>query len=118
VQFDPPALHRSIDRLLALRPDALYLTHFGQVRDIARLGADLHRLVDAHAALAERWRGAGPEERSAGLRDGVRGLVLGETARQRWALPEDQVLELFSGDIVLNAAGLEAWLHASAASSG
>jgi hydroxyacylglutathione hydrolase len=113
VQFDPPALHRSIDRLLALSPDALYLTHFGQVRDIPRLGADLHRLVDAHAALAERWRGAAREERAAGLRDGVRSLVLDEARRQGWALPQERVLELFSGDIVLNAAGLEAWLDAS-----
>lgn len=118
VQFDPPALHRSIDRLLALRPGALYLTHFGQVRDIPRLGADLHRLVDGHAALAEHWRGAEPAERSAGLRDGVRALVLGEAGRQGWALPEERVLEVFSGDIVLNAAGLEAWLDASGASSG
>ena len=118
VQFDPPALHRSIDRLLALRPDALYLTHFGQVRDVARLGTDLHRLVDAHAALAECWRGAEPADRSAGLRDGVRALVLEEACRQGWTLPEEQVLELFSGDIVLNAAGLESWLDASGASSG
>lgn len=113
VQFDPEALHGSIDRLLALRPDALYLTHFGQVREVPRLGADLHRLIDAHATLAGHWRGADREERSAGLRDGVRALVLEEARRQGWTLAEDRVLELFSGDIVLNAAGLEAWLDAS-----
>lgn len=113
VQFDPEAQHGSIDRLLALRPDALYLTHFGQVREVPRLGADLHRLIDAHATLAGHWRGADREERSAGLRDGVRALVLEEARRQGWTLAEDRVLELFSGDIVLNAAGLEAWLDAS-----
>src|SRR5690606_6962335 len=40
VQFDPPALHASIDRLLARRPDAVYVTHFGQVRDVQRCGED------------------------------------------------------------------------------
>jgi hydroxyacylglutathione hydrolase len=118
IQFDPPALHASIDRLLALRPGALYLTHFGQVRDVPRLGADLHRLIEAHAQLALRWRGAPADEtRAQGLRDGVRALLLEESARQGWTLPEPQVLELFAGDIVLNAAGLEAWLDAAAAAS-
>lgn len=113
IQFDPPALHASIDRLLALQPGALYLAHFGQVRDVPRLGRDLHRLVEAHAALALRWRGAPADEaRAQGLRDGVRALLLEESVRQGWSLPEARVLEIFAGDIVLNAAGLEAWLDA------
>ncbi len=41
IQFDPAAFHRSIDRLLALRPEAVYVTHYGQVRDIPHLGAEL-----------------------------------------------------------------------------
>ncbi|MEW5888206.1 MAG: hypothetical protein AB1768_04035 [Pseudomonadota bacterium] len=46
VQFDPPAPHRSVDLLLSHRPDAIYVTHFSQVRDVPRLAADLHRLID------------------------------------------------------------------------
>jgi hypothetical protein len=59
VQFDPVALHASIDRLMSFRPEALYVTHFGQVRDAPRLAADLHRLIDAHAELGEKNRFAG-----------------------------------------------------------
>jgi hydroxyacylglutathione hydrolase len=38
----------------SLNPQAVYVTHYGQVRDIPRLAADMHRLVDAHAELASR----------------------------------------------------------------
>ncbi len=109
VQFDPGPLHASIDRLLALKPGAIHVTHFGQVRDVPRLGADLHRLVDAHAALAQRWRDAGAD-RQCRIADGLRELLLAEGRRHGWKLPEDEVLRLFADDVALNAAGLVAWL--------
>ena len=42
VQFEPDAMHRTIDRLLSYRPQRILQTHFGPVADIERLGADLH----------------------------------------------------------------------------
>lgn len=116
VQFDPPALHASIDRLLARRPGAIYVTHFGQVRDVQRCGEDLHRLVEAHAALALACEGERDDaRRSQRLRDGVRGIVLDEAQRQHWPLERDALLAFFDLDIRLNADGLEAWLAARAA---
>lgn len=109
VQFDPAALHASLDRLLGLAPRAMYLTHYSEVRDVRRLGEDLHRLVDAHAALAESWNGcADADERKAGLEAGVQALVESEARRQNgdpahWTA-------VFNNDISLNAAGLAAWL--------
>ncbi len=111
VQFDPGPLHASIDRLLALKPGAIHVTHFGQVRDVPRLGADLHRLVDAHAALAQRWRDAGAD-RQCRIADGLRELLLSEGRRHGWKLSEEEVLRLFADDVELNAAGLVAWLDA------
>lgn len=112
-QFDPPALHRSIDRMLSYGPEAVYVAHFGQVRDLKRLGADLHRLIDAHAELGERHRRAGAERRRF-LKEGIADLVLAESARQGWRLPSEKLLEVFSFDVELNAQGLESWLDASA----
>jgi len=112
-QFDPPALHRSIDRMLSYGPEAVYVAHFGQVRDLARLAADLHRLIDAHAEIGERHRRAGAERRRF-LREGIADLVLAESARQGWRLPSEKLLEVFSFDVELNAQGLESWLDASA----
>lgn len=116
VQFDPPALHASIERLLALRPEAVYVTHFGQVRDVQRCGENLHRAIEAHTslALACAREGLTGEDRSQHLRDGVREIVLAEARHQRWPLAEDALLVMFDLDIRLNAAGLEAWLDARA----
>jgi glyoxylase-like metal-dependent hydrolase (beta-lactamase superfamily II) len=111
-QFDPPALHRSIDRMLALDPGAIYVTHFGQVREPGRSAADLHRLIDAHVELAERHRDAGAQ-RNALLRKGIEEIVLAESRRQGWTLSEQELLRVFAIDVDLNAQGLEAWLDSA-----
>jgi hydroxyacylglutathione hydrolase len=108
-QFDPPALHRSIDRMLSYGPGALYVAHFGRLTDPTALAADLHRLIDAHAELGERHRRAGAERKRL-LIEGVTSLVLAERERQKWRLPREKVLEVFALDIELNAQGLEFWL--------
>lgn len=108
-QFDPVAEHCSLELIRGLNPGAVYVTHYGQVRDIARLADDMHRLVDAHAELARRERAAGPA-RHARLMAGVTEIVLGEARRYGWRLPRDEVLDVFAGDIELNAQGLAIWL--------
>jgi hydroxyacylglutathione hydrolase len=112
VQFDPPALHASIDRLLARSPGAIYVTHFGQVTDVQRHGADLHRLVDEHVRLALACRDAGPA-RAERLRDGVRAMLLAEARRQDWPVNGPELFALFELDIMLNADGLASWLDAA-----
>lgn len=114
-QFDPAAMHASVDRILACRPKALYLTHFSRVTDISRLGDDLHRLIDAHVAVAERERGAGPE-RGARILDGLWALMAAEAARQGWRLAAEQWREVLRMDIELNAQGLDYWLNQPSAS--
>ena len=108
-QFEPEVMHESVDRILSYRPDALYLTHFAEVRDVARLGADLHRLIDAHIAVAERERDSG-SERGARILAGLWALMDAEAARQGWRLPPEQWRGVLESDIELNAQGLEYWL--------
>ena len=109
-QFDPGAMHASVDRVLACRAEALYLTHFSRVTDIPRPGDDLHRLIDAHLAVAERERNAGPE-RGARILDGLWALMDAEAARQGWRLNADQRRAVLRMDIELNAQGLDYWLE-------
>ena len=113
VQFDPPALHRSIDLLASYRPEAIYVTHFSQVTDIPRLASDLHRLVDAHADIALQARGAA--DRHQRLCAGVAELMTNEAEQQGWALQGEALLALLKMDVELNAQGLGAWLDATAA---
>lgn len=108
-QFEPPALHASIDKLLALHPRAIYLTHYSEITDVARLGADLHRLIDAHVELGDRWLNAtDPAERQTGLRAGVQKIVV--TEARRHGGDEALWLRIYDNDITLNAQGLAAWL--------
>ncbi len=115
-QFDPAQLHRSIDRMLSLGPEAIYVAHFGRLTNPPVLAGDLHRLIDAHAELGERHRSAGAERKRL-LMEGVRSLVLDERERQGWRLPSEKVLEIFALDIELNAQGIESWLDAEEKSS-
>lgn len=109
IQFDPEAMHASINRLLDLRPQAMYLTHFGQLRDVAAQGIELHRLVDAHVAIVRREKYAG-ESRHAKIRAGLAALLLEETGRFGCRLPESEILSLFDNDLELNAQGLGIWI--------
>lgn len=108
-QFDPAAMHDSVDRILGQQPDAVYLTHFARVSDIQRLGSDLHRLIDAHVAIAERERTAGPD-REARILAGLWALMDAEAVRQGWRLEQAAWREVLRADIELNAQGLHYWL--------
>jgi hydroxyacylglutathione hydrolase len=110
-QFDPEAAHRSLDLIVGLNPGAIYVTHYSQVHEIARLADDMHRLVDAHAqlALSERSSGAARYDR---LLAGVTDIALNEARRYGWRLGRQEVLDVLGMDIELNAQGLVIWLDA------
>ncbi|MBK7543441.1 MAG: MBL fold metallo-hydrolase [Candidatus Competibacteraceae bacterium] len=108
-QFDPALMHQSVDRILEQQPPAVYLTHFSRVEEVPRLGGDLHRLIDAHVATAERERDSGPE-REARIAAGLWALVETEAIRQGWRLSPDHWRPVLESDIELNAQGLNYWL--------
>jgi len=108
VQFDPDALHATIDRLMSYRPQRILQTHFGPVTDLERLAADLH------AALIELVRIAREHARAPDRRERIEADMFryfsarldehgypGDLARRH---------ELLDDDVRLNAAGLEVWL--------
>ena len=109
MQFDPAALHASIERIVSLGPERVYVTHFGGVSDVPRLAADLHRLIAAHVALPRVHAGAG-ERRHALLKQGLEAMVAEEARRQSWPLDRAEAWALFATDIELNAQGLGVWL--------
>ena len=69
-----------MDLILGTNPDAVYVTHYSQIRDIQAKGAVLHRLVDAHAELGLREKDAGAA-RPERLREGVKRIFLDEARR-------------------------------------
>ncbi len=111
VQFDPAALHATIDRMLAERPERLYLTHYGLVEgNLEAHGAALHRGVDDHVRVA-RAAPPGPGRHQA-IKAGLKAQLLAERARHGVPAAPALVLEVFENDLELNAQGLGVWLDA------
>lgn len=108
-QFDPVALHNTVEMIAGFKPGAVYVTHYSQLRDVARLAADMHRLIDAQLAIAQQEKSSGPA-RSERIKAGLRQLVLKEAKNQGWALQGDAACNVLSMDIDLNAQGMELWL--------
>jgi len=108
VQFDPEALHASIERLVALKPAAVYLTHYGRVGPVERLAADLHVQIDAMVALARA--ADGKPDRHTVLVESLTDLYAARAAAHGWGQERDALRQLLGMDIELNAQGLEVWL--------
>ena len=108
VQFQPEALRRSIERMLAFDPERLYLTHYGCVGDVRRLGALLLAQLDEMVAVA-RATPAGAA-RHAELLRGLEAVHLKSLRAHGVALSEARIRELLALDLELNAQGIAIWL--------
>jgi len=108
VQFEPDALRASVQRMLAFRPQWMYLTHFGPVSDVDRLGAQFLSLLDEVVALGLAVRSA--PDRDQVLRQGLADIYLRSLRAHGSTMSEAQALDLLALDIELNAQGMDIWL--------
>jgi len=110
VQFDPDAAHNSINRLMSYSPAHMYLTHYGQVGDVARLADDLHRSLDAQVAIAQKYSDKG-DERIALMKEDIMQVCLADIRAHGCTLSEADCRELLDLDVGVNAQGLDVWLN-------
>ena len=112
IQFDPVALRRSVQRMLAHEPACMYLTHYSRAgqdaRDVQRLGALLLAQMDEMVALALRL----PDDaaRHATLVRGLGEIHLKSLRAHGCTLPDEHILAMLDLDLELNAQGLAIWL--------
>jgi len=102
-QFDPDAMHASIDRIVGLEPARAAPTHFATIDDVRGVAEALHGLIDD---MCERARQAATEQ---GL---VEDLLAGwATQLARRGRPGDgeRMRELYQLDALLSAQGLWHW---------
>ncbi len=109
IQFEPEAMRSSIQRMVAYRPDSLYLTHYGRVGDVPRLADLLLDQMDPMVALALSL--PNDDTRHATLVHGFGGIHLTSLRAQGCTLPDAQILELLALDLELNAQGMAVWLN-------
>ena len=115
VQFDPPALRESVQRLLAERPHAMYLTHYGRVTGVESLGRSFLEQLDELVAMAQQVAqdGGDPARRHQRLRDGLTAIYRQRAHRHGCEFAPEQVDSLLAMDIELNAQGIGVWLDST-----
>ena len=114
VHFDPPEAHKAIDRICALGPTNLYLTHYSRVTGVERLGAAMHRRIDDFVALTEA--AASATDRQASIAAALADYLTRELRDHGVTLPDPALQELIAMDLRLNAMGLVHWLDQRPAS--
>ncbi len=108
VQFEPDLLQVSIRRLLAEDPACIYLTHFGRVGDVPRLGALLLDLLQQMVELGQALRAA-PDRHDA-LKAGQLAIFTASLAAHGCTKTRDDIEALLQLDFELNAQGMAIWL--------
>jgi len=108
VQFEPEALHASIDRMLGFKPQQMFLTHYSRVTEVERLAGDLHEQIDAMVAIARSH--AGDPDRHARIMEDLAQLYISRVRAHGCTLDDAGIRDVLVMDIELNAQGLEVWL--------
>ena len=108
VHFDPDEAHRAVDRIMALGPEQLYLTHYSRVADVERLAAEMHAALDAYVDIALRH--ADDPDRSEALQASLLDYYAKRLGAHGYKGDIDAVASSLHVDIPLNAQGLEVWL--------
>ena len=108
-QFDPAQLKASIVRLMQYRPKRLYLTHYSEVGQCARLANDMYDAIDAFVRIA---RASGLDTKR--MRFELRAWAHDSLREHGVALGAEAIDAILDKDFELNAAGLLAWLRREA----
>jgi glyoxylase-like metal-dependent hydrolase (beta-lactamase superfamily II) len=106
-QFDPGQLKASIIRLAQFRPRKVYLTHYSEVTDCARLANDMVDAIDEFVKIAHT---AGPDN-MARMRFDLRRLAHEGLREHGCTMSAADIDAILGKDFELNAAGLIAWLE-------
>jgi len=108
-QFDPAQLKASIVRLMQFRPRRVYLTHYSEVGQCARLANDMYEAIDDFVRIA-RASGADQSRMRFGLRDWAHASLRDHGC----TMSADAIDSILSKDFELNAAGLAYWMEREA----
>ena len=113
VAFDPQEWQLSINKLMALRPKGMHLTHYNRVTEVERLSQLLRQSVDDLSQIALTAYETEPDsnKRKAMIQEQISALWLQQLREQGCTLSNEKCLELLAVDLDLNAKGLEVWLQ-------
>jgi glyoxylase-like metal-dependent hydrolase (beta-lactamase superfamily II) len=107
-QLDPVAWLATVDRLMALGPESVYLAHFGRVGELGRLADDLR--TDLRAVRDLALEHAGAEDPQTAIRADLTEHFMARLAAHGVDMSRDELVEFLAMDLDLNSQGLAVWL--------
>ena len=108
VNFEPDAMHASIELMRSFKPQGIYLTHYSRVSEIDKLAEDLHRHIDALVDMTNKAPGQGDARKQA-IEKAMTEYLLNEVRAHGCTLPDQEIKGIFATDLDLNAQGLNYW---------
>jgi glyoxylase-like metal-dependent hydrolase (beta-lactamase superfamily II) len=109
VQFNPDALHQSIDKVMAYNPDWLYYTHYSALKPSPRIIAGLHEKIDDYVRLTQIVAERDPEDFAKELGQELF-EHLTQCAKNELSTVSDETIEHWvKMDAFLDAQGLAFW---------
>ncbi len=106
--FEPTEAHKAVDRIMALEPVKLYLTHYSCVTDVGRLANDMHECLDGFVAIAQEHRDR--DDRRETIQQDLFDFLYARLAAHGYDRGRDSAQAFLEHDMVLNSQGLDAWL--------
>ena len=108
VQFEPEALHKSIDRLMDMDPQSVFLTHFGKIEPTHKIIASLHRRIEALVSIARELVREDQIEQC--LEQRIADYLLIEAKQHGVPLTDSKIRAGLRMDVKLNADGIITWI--------
>lgn len=105
VQFDPPAMRHSIQRMLDYKPQQMFLTHFGKVDNVPVAADYLLKTLDKQIELMKQHA----DKHHDLLKEALTQYFLSELKTIGCQIPEATCRQLLAVDTELNAQGLAVW---------
>ena len=107
VQFNPDALHASIEKVMSHEPQTIYLTHYSAVTPTPRMIASLHEQIDDYVMLTEK--AADEDDFEKNLSHELYEYLVRRCMNEVEGLEEPTVRHWLKLDSRLNAQGLAFW---------
>jgi len=109
-QFDPVDLRDSVERMLMLDPDSVYLTHFSRLAPPRLLAGQVLRRLDDFVGIALKAKHAGGDILGT-IKTAMASYFLAEARAHGVTLPDDEILAIWHMDIELDSQGLAVWVQ-------
>lgn len=108
IQFNPDALHTSVDKVMSYDPQTLYLTHYSALSPSAKIIAGLHEQIDDFKMLTEQAANEGTAFETT-LASELTEYLVRRCRNELPSVDEATVRDWTRFDAMLNAQGLVFW---------